>query len=433
MRKCTDRQAAWKAPDAGSHLWGSTCTGIPEQQGFDLVIGNPPWISFGLRGTGTIDREMDARLRSLYPNSAEYKISTYALFIDRAIGLLRDGGFCGFIVPDSLLLGRYFSKIRRHILQTTSIRQIHLIEEDFWPHGSIGRSVIIILQKEPDPAARRSTRVKVSSSRSLADLKAGTQRTHAYTQQYFEGLPHHRFRLFFDQQSMDLVSHMEEGAILLRDIVSIHTGVRSRIGQKKVIGEEQKGPNWKPGIVSGREIGRYRLSYGGHYINIDPALLWSGGWDPEVVLPEKLIMRQTGDRLIATFDDTGLYHLNNCHSIAPKDKNYHLKFILAILNSRLMNRYYRLISLEQGRALAQIDIEMIGYLPIRHSPPEEQRPIVALVDELIACIRTCDTFTPDRRAPDALLARAHALEASIDERVFRLYGMNNAEIMGLCG
>ena len=363
--------------------WEGEFQDVFVQGGFDVVMGNPPWVSFGLRAVGKLPKDMDRYLRETYPSSAEYKLSVYAVFINRAIELLKEGGVFGFIVPDSFLLGRYFSKLRRYILDVAKIEEIMLFSEDFWPHGNVGRSVIIILQKEPNEALRKNNEVTVTLCSTLEDLGKKKFKRYSYKQDYFERVLYNRFRLFFDKQSKDFVDKREEGALKLNEIVSIHTGVRSKIGQKNIYAKEKRGATWKKGLISGSEIGKYSLTYDGYFLNIEPKLLWSGGWDPDVVLHDKLIMRQTGDSIYAMFDDNKYYHLNNCHSIAPKNPDYDLKYVLAILNSKLMNHYYHLISLELGRAMAQTDIETIEQLPIKPASPKIQQQFIALADKML--------------------------------------------------
>ncbi|MDO9097018.1 MAG: TaqI-like C-terminal specificity domain-containing protein, partial [Candidatus Methanoperedens sp.] len=345
--------------------------------------GNPPWVSFGLRGVEKIEKKFEDYFRKNFPNSAEYKLSLYAIFMNRAVDLMNNKALFGFILPDSFLLGRYFSKIRRYILDETSIMEILMIVEDFWPHGSVGRSVIILLQKERDEITRRNNKSIVKLCPTLDDLGKRNFKIHSYIQEYFNNIPYNRFRLFFDKQSKDFVDNQEKGAINLKDIVSIHTGVRSKIGQKNIISPKKESETWHKGLISGSEIGKYRLKWNGNFINIEPSKLWSGGWDPEIILNDKLIMRQTGDSVYATFDSEKYYHLNNCHSIALKNPSYNLKYILAILNSKLMNHYYHLISLELGRAMAQTDIETIELLPIKPATPENQKELVDLVDNML--------------------------------------------------
>ncbi len=354
---------------------------------FDVVVGNPPYVSFGLRGVERIEKELESYFRRRYPDSAEYKISLYAIFMNRAVDLMNNRAMFGFILPDSFLLGRYFSKIRRYILDKTCIIEILMILQDFWSYGTVGRSVIILLQKEQDKEARGNNEIVVRLCPILEDLGKRNYRTYSYEQEYFDRVPYTRFRLFFDKQSKDLVDKLERNTVSLKDIASIHTGVRSKIGQKNIISTNKEGENWHRGLISGSEIGRYNLAWDGHFLNIDPSILWSGGWDPEIVLNDKLIMRQTGDSLYVTFDDEKYYHLNNCHSIAPKDQSYSLKYILAILNSKLMNHYYHLISLELGRALAQTDIETIELLPIKPTTVEKQKEVVDLVDDMLSLNR----------------------------------------------
>ncbi|WP_010612170.1 Eco57I restriction-modification methylase domain-containing protein, partial [Halococcus hamelinensis] len=71
--------------------------------GFDAVIGNPPWVSFGLRDVGKVPESFENYLRKKYPESAQYKLSIYAIFMDRAVSLCRCGGLQSFITPDSYL------------------------------------------------------------------------------------------------------------------------------------------------------------------------------------------------------------------------------------------------------------------------------------------------------------------------------------------
>ncbi|MFQ5869892.1 MAG: Eco57I restriction-modification methylase domain-containing protein, partial [Candidatus Zixiibacteriota bacterium] len=331
---------------------------ILKEMPFNIVVGNPPYISFGVRGSRDAakrKRNQLEMLRQNYPNSAEYKISVYAIFVQRGIEMLNPGGYLGYIVPDSFLLGRYFSKLRRYILNTCEIKEVVLFTRDFWKLGIVGRPTILILRKQSDEKKRKSNKVTARLCESAGELEKGVFKSYSYSQRYFERTAHNRFRLFFDSKSKSFVSKMEKASTNLGETVSIHVGVRSKIGQKKIISESKKGVNWKRGLISGSQVPRYFLKYERHFINIEPKFLWSGGWDSEFISQKKILLRKTGDRLVAAYDDKGFYHLDNLHSMVLKDKKYSLTYILAILNSKLMNKYYQLISLEAGRAMAQTD------------------------------------------------------------------------------
>jgi adenine-specific DNA-methyltransferase len=396
--------------------------------GFDAIVGNPPYVSFGLRGSARAEAAMDRYLRDRYPASAQYKLSTYAIFVNRGISLLREGGYLGFILPDSFLLGRYFSKLRRYILDTCAIQEIVLFARDAWRSGSVGLPVILLVQKVSDKARREANPVAVKLCRGLDQLaEAKFEKAYAYRQSYFEGTAFNRFRLFFDAASKALVERMESRSVAAGDLVGVHTGVRSKVGQKAVVSTRREGPTWRAGLISGREIERYAVHYAGHYINIDAGRLWAGGWDAEVVGRDKLLLRQTGDSLVAAFDGSGYYHLNNLHAVVPRaGTRYDLRYILALLNSRLLNAYYHLVSLELGRAMAQTDIETIEKLPIRRIDFDDPAD-VARHDRLVALVEEMLHLHTERAG-----ARQHAgdmerrierLDAQIDALVCELYGV----------
>jgi adenine-specific DNA-methyltransferase len=71
-------------------------------EGFDIVIANPPYISFGLRGTQKMTTEERDLLVTLFPNSAEYKISIYSIFMDKAIQLSKVEGGIQYTGPSFL-------------------------------------------------------------------------------------------------------------------------------------------------------------------------------------------------------------------------------------------------------------------------------------------------------------------------------------------
>lgn len=248
-----------------------------------------------------------------------------------------------------------------------------MFERDFWKSGVVGRPTISLLQRDlPDQSV-----IAVLCEDEDA-LTNGRVWQHTYTQDYFETLPHNRFRLFFSPKAMDFVKAVESGSEPLKSVARITTGVRSRSGQKNIIATQPRGPKWKKGIISGSQVTPYRVEWKGHYLYIDRDLLFAGGWDPSIVERPKIMIRQTGDSIIAAIDCDHLYHLNNVHSLSPRNPDVSLPYLCAILNSRLMNRYYHLISLEYGRAMAQTDIETLELLPLREADSRTIRQIETL-------------------------------------------------------
>ncbi|MCK4315195.1 MAG: Eco57I restriction-modification methylase domain-containing protein, partial [Anaerolineae bacterium] len=434
-----------------------------ETAGFDAVVGNPPWISFGLRGVGKLDTQEEVFYRLVYQHSAEYKLSIYAVFMERAITLLRVDGRHSYIVPDSFLLGQYFSKIRNLILRTSVVDRIVLILEDFWPAGSIGRSVVYVLQSAKPGDKNSENEVRVILADTLQSFRQDLTVENQYGQGLFERAHLNRFRLFFDDTVKRIVKNMESGAELLSNVVKFYSGLIGKAGKASIVVKGQPS-DYSPDrygrlIESGANLDRYSLVFADHYIRREKRL-YKSGYDVQKYLNPKMFLNQTGDSLKACFDAEGYFCLNNMHIGYPVTDRYDLRYINALLCSRLLGFYYHSISLESGRAMAQTDIETIDRLPIRRipftTPPEERERLVeeALDHEQHEMARKARNakgdFVPfadfrQFRDPDSSLGRwvdarlsakpeqadvVHDLLAHLAERMIEMHKEKQAEVRG---
>jgi Eco57I restriction-modification methylase/N-6 DNA Methylase len=86
--------------------------------GFDAVIGNPPYIRIQALG-----RELAAYCRRHY-GTASGSFDTYIPFIERSLSLLRSDGRLGFIVPNKLLKLNYGQRLRERLAADRLIEEI---------------------------------------------------------------------------------------------------------------------------------------------------------------------------------------------------------------------------------------------------------------------------------------------------------------------
>jgi len=391
-----------------------------QKGGFDVVIANPPYVSYGLRGGQKMSKAEKEFLRKNYSNSAEYKISLYAIFMDKGLQIARpDGGIETYIVPDSFLLGRYFSKIRTLILRTSEIINILLLPFSVF-EATVGFSVVYLIQRKQtvDPNHQLTARFAISTE----DVENGIFNTFSYPQEYFDNQRYKRFRLFFDEKVMALISKVEKESVELGTVVKFSSGLISKTGQKNIISDKQKSEKWKPGIISGSEIKSYAVIPDDYYILYDKKRIKSGYGNVDY-FSNKILMRQTGDRLVCAFDSRGLLALNNVHVGNKIANKVDLRFVTALLNSQVLNVYYRTISLETGRVMAQTDIETVETLPIKLISLEKQQPIIALVHRILAITKDNDYLQNPAKQ-----AQVKEYERQIDQLVYQLYGLTEEEI-----
>lgn len=86
---------------------------------YDFIVGNPPY--FELKG-----KNSDDELKSMFNDIVYGRVNIYSLFIKKSIDMLNDGGYLGFVIPSSIMNGKYFSKLREYIISVCSITYMKL-------------------------------------------------------------------------------------------------------------------------------------------------------------------------------------------------------------------------------------------------------------------------------------------------------------------
>lgn len=101
--------------------WNSKSTGfgeIMESGGFDVVIGNPPYVRIQ-----TLEREQVDYFSAKY-ESATGNYDIYALFVEKALHLLKESGIHGFIMPHKFFQASYGEGLRTLIAKSKSLKEI---------------------------------------------------------------------------------------------------------------------------------------------------------------------------------------------------------------------------------------------------------------------------------------------------------------------
>jgi len=185
--------------------------------------------------------------------------------------------------------------------------------------------------------------------------------------------------------------------------------------------------------LRGRDINRYIVA------PLEQRFIKFGPWlaEPRPAAnfdaKQKLVMRQTGDSLIATLDDKQYLCLNNMHVIAPLTDFPSIYYFLGLINSKLMNFIYQTINPEKGEALAEVKRSHVAGLPIR--PVDEKiKADIAFHDRIVRSANSMLSLhkqlaaakTPHEQT--SLRAQIGATDAQIDAIVYQLYGLTAEEI-----
>jgi hypothetical protein len=115
---------------------------------------------------------------------------------------------------------------------------------------------------------------------------------------------------------------------------------------------------------------------------------------------------------MATIDFDRFFFQNSIFQCIVKDKyqtSISLYYVLAILNSTLIRRYYLLTSQVEGTTKPQLYINILKSLPFIKAENSLQTPVISLVERVLA-IKKRDSA-----------ADTTTLEGEIDQLVYKLY------------
>ena len=131
--------------------------GLDEQavtnRSFDVVIGNPPYLSIRQLAKSLQAGEIESLRRRF--RTARGNFDLYVLFIERALALLKPGGRCGFVVPNKWATLDYARACRELLLERTTIEHVvDLSAERVFASASVYPHVVVF-RKQPAAADHR--------------------------------------------------------------------------------------------------------------------------------------------------------------------------------------------------------------------------------------------------------------------------------------
>ena len=340
------------APDCPPFDW----TAFPEIEkggGFDAVIGNPPW------GQKEIDKNPVVKryLRERFPSSVGIH-DLFRPFVELGVRLTANRGYFGMVLPDIVLLKNY-QPTRRFLLD-----QLALTAIDWWgqafPEAVIDAATIIGVKELASPKHRMTVAVH--------DPKRAMQ--HSIPQADFAANPRQVFNLYLTAARRRLLNRLASFP-RLGELFEIHEGVhsgnlRAELFVRKAVDESCRE------LYFGRdEITPYSLEWKGWHVRLAAvpsrktrecyANLGKSEWHEQ----EKVLVRRTGDRVLAALDRTGRYASNNYFLVFPKRPcDLDLDGLCALLNSRFMTWYFRTIEPRQGRVFAELKIKHLREFPL---------------------------------------------------------------------
>jgi type I restriction-modification system DNA methylase subunit len=137
---------------------------------------------------------------------------------------------------------------------------------------------------------------------------------------------------------------------------------------------------------------------------------------------EKILCPQRSSTNTFAYSDNEWYASADVYYISPNKDNYSLKYILSILNSRLVYFWLYWMGKRKGEVL-ELYLEPLQFIPIKIIDNHAQQPFIYLVDKILAMTKDEDYLTNPTKQ-----TKVKEYERQIDQMVYKLYGLTSEEI-----
>jgi methylase of polypeptide subunit release factors len=469
--------------------WGVELSGVMDEGGFDVVIGNPPYIRIQ-----NVDRAEADFFRSHF-ELAHGSFDISILFMEQALKLLKPGGWLGFITSGKFLKTEYGKRLQTQLLEQSTVGKLVDLSGLRVFGDATTYPVIIVVQKgvsslplhyiwagddpdNPTPALDTLSEVAVEQkaiaegiwppAHRLAKTLMGKLEAQSVTlgnlaSHVFQGLITSADAIYH----LTFVSHQRDGKVL----------VRNRAGEERALE-----PTLLKPLLAGKNIDRYVAQDTGDLLLFpyqvfdgtatlipagDMANKYSTTWEYLCNHETELRGREDGrmdhdrwyafgrtqnlglhdfrklavprlvHRLEASYDSEGQYYLDNVDVggvILHDNSHEHYLFVLGLLNSKLVDWYFRLISAPFRGGYRSANRQYLEPLPIRRldlDDPTNRQMYEGIVAKATEMLELQAQLAPVRNTPsslrDDLLRGVDRVDQQMDRLVYDLYAVTEEE------
>ena len=381
--------------------------------GFDVVIGNPPYIDIK-----SLPKKDVKEYFKIY-NSCQNRINLYSIFIDKGVSLLNANGNLTFINPNSLLINESYKKLRIQLINY--IEMIIKLPNVIFDKAFVETIIIqFVNQREINPLIKGKV-FENNEYFNLSSIKFST-----FERSRWKSDKDCRYDIFGNEAILSLMNKIEEKSISLIELADFSLGItpydkykghsqtdiKNRIFHSKV----KRNNDFKP-LITGSNITQYKI-----FEEIQEYIHY-GKWlgaprEQRFFIDPRIIVRQIISanplRIFAGYTEKELYYTQIGFGVIPKS-NLTPKFLLSLINSSLINFYHKYKFLDTEKNVFQkILIANCKLLPIKI--PDNQQPFIGLVDKIMIMKESNHEVDISE------------IEADLNKMIYQLYDLSADEI-----
>ncbi|WIH81412.1 Eco57I restriction-modification methylase domain-containing protein [Brachyspira pilosicoli] len=415
--------------------WEEEFKSIFKVGGFDVVIGNPPYIY--TRNEMFSDEQKDYYYKHF--EISDYQLNTYLMFVEKGYKLSNNNGLIGYIIPNNCLTINSFDKFRHFIIDETNYLHIINSYDKIFKDASVDTCILIFSKNKLYDFKHKIGELKEGHF----NFKTGDF-SELLTQNYIINTS---IINKVDSPLFSIINKINEKSSPLLNYSKVVDGIKvyqvgKGIPQQTKEEKENRAFYSKEKIddtyikcLSGVDVKRYSLNWCGDWLSYGKWLAeprWSAKFD----IP-RILIRQIPTKppycINAIYTDE--HYLNDQSSKVIQDiQLYNPLFILGVLNSRLISSWFVFtLGKLQRSTFPVILVKEVSNLPIPNINLDDKQDkemhdkMVALVDSIIVLNKKL-SIEKNPNSITMINRQINAIDRQIDKLVYQIYNLDESDI-----
>ncbi|MFX1553615.1 MAG: Eco57I restriction-modification methylase domain-containing protein [Promethearchaeota archaeon] len=362
--------------------WFNEFPEIMSKGGFDIIIENPPYIS---------NKQLSPLEKAIYQDRYETPkglMNAFGIFIERSIKLCHTSSRISYIVHKNIIRSNNYILLRKHLLEDTTIEEIIDVGARAFQFVTAETVIIVLTTRSPAEGHKILIKAKLSNQKyfTFRDLTVKHIAQNTFLEQ-----ENYNINLNLQYEELEIINYIKENkdcdlAKYFEAKTCIATGDDAKFLANYKINDSYKK------TLRGKNIGRFYIDFEDLYIHYNPKLLHRARNEKIFLRTEKLIIRTISSNLTAAYDNQNYYPLSTCIAIIPKkglDGDISLKYLLLLMNSKLMNFYYDFVFNLGAHLTTEISVNNVNRLPLNL---REDYEILNFISDIMIIMNSNDTL-----------------------------------------
>lgn len=383
-----------------------------EKGGFDVVIGNPPYVR-----VDDLEKSLKSKYRKDFKTSVG-KYDLYYLFFEKSFTLANPKGVCVFISPNKFCAADSASMLRELLFKTINSGEIISTSRIKVFSEASNYPIISILSK-----SAISDNFFIRQVEKLEHLENRFPENKHYFANCtdFALLPNRVIPINISQATFDLLKRLYEKGQTLSEYISVSEGLRIPSTLESETAEDLK-------IVKQYQFSKYSKIKKGSFIrksDLEKIISDKSERYNKIFAP-KILIAEDALQISATLDLDKLIPQGGVYFAVPTNTEHPIKFLLGLLNSGFLSYLYEALyaGMHMGGGYLRYRSKFLESLPIpTEVSKSDANKIEAIVNKILA-ITNDDDYLENL----AKQAKVREYEKQIDQLVYKLYGLTPEEI-----